>query len=715
MALRTLSDLKRPDLFRQKGFVGDRWVDSLSGATFEVLNPATLEVLAKIPEMGAADTEKAIKSAHEAFQYYKKTTARQRARWLRRWNDLCLEHIDDLALILTLENGKTLDESRGEVIYAASFLEWFAGEAERTHGDVVPAANPNQRIMTVKQPIGVSACLTPWNFPVAMITRKVGAALAAGCTTVWKPAGETPLSALAQAVLAREAGFPTGSIHVITTLNKVSEVGTALCTAKLVRKLSFTGSTRVGKLLAELSASNLKKLSLELGGNSPFIVFDDARVDIAVEACIMAKTRNAGQTCVSANRILVQDAIYDRFSAALVNGLKQLKVGLGTENGVSIGPLTHERAVQKALAHIKDAKSRGATVLLGGDAFQPNNLPGYFIQPTILGGVPTGTIMDHEETFAPVVALQRFRTEEEALEMANNCNVGLGSYIMTENIARMWRVAESLEVGMVAVNLGTMSACESPFGGQASRCAKGELFGNSAPANTIAGGQAEYVRVPLAATTLVKAPSGIPEEQLVLMADIFPTGYFAAARFLKNLDARDREEFTTVVIGCGPVGICAITAALTMVKTVYAIDSVPERLAEAEKIGAIPINLNDNPIDKIKAATNGRGADVILEVVGHADAFMLGFNMIKPWGKISSVGVHTEELPLNGQLCYGKNVTMAFGRCPVRSIFEEALGLLVKEQDKVAFLCKTIMSLEDAPQAYKDFEARKVHKVVFKV
>ncbi|RMZ88450.1 hypothetical protein DV736_g4325, partial [Chaetothyriales sp. CBS 134916] len=822
MASRTLSDLKRPDLFQQKGFIGDQWVDSLSGATFEVRNPATLETLATIPEMGAADTEKAIRSAHEAFQSYKKTTARQRARWLRRWNDLCLEHTDDLALILTLENGKTLNESRGEVIYAASFLEWFAGEAERTHGDVVPAANPNQRIMTIKQPIGVAACLTPWNFPVAMITRKVGAALAAGCTTVWKPAGETPLSALAQAVLAREAGFPAGSINVITTLDKVSEVGTALCTAKLVRKLSFTGSTRVGKLLAEQSASNVKKLSLELGGNSPFIVFDDARVDIAVEACIMAKTRNAGQTCVSANRILVQDGIYDQFSATLVDRLKQLKVGLGTQDGVSIGPLTHERAVQKALAHIKDAKSRGATVLLGGDAFQPNNLPGYFIQPTILGGVPTGTITDREETFAPVVALQRFRTEEEALEMANNCDVGLGSYIMTENTARMWRVAESLEVGMVAVNLGAMSACESPFGGvkesgtgreggrqgieeyltvqvedrpvpqiqrptdailkvtstalcgsdlhfyrghlkcptdficghefvgevvelgsdvkglsvgdkvvapfytaclecyncvrgQASRCLKGELFGNSAPANTIDGGQAEYVRVPLAATTLVKSPQGIPEEQLVLMADIFPTGYFAAARFLKDLDSRDREEFTTVVIGCGPVGICAITAALTMVKTVYAIDSVPERLAEAEKIGAIPINLNDNPIDKIKAATDGRGADVVLEVVGHADAFMLGFNMIKPWGKISSVGVHTEELPLNGLLCYGKNITMAFGRCPVRSIFEEALSLLVKEQDKVAFLCKTIMPLEDAPQAYKDFEARKIHKVVFKV
>ncbi|KIV80764.1 hypothetical protein PV11_08242 [Exophiala sideris] len=251
--------------------------------------------------------------------------------------------------------------------------------------------------------------------------------------------------------------------------------------------------------------------------------------------------------------------------------------------------------------------------------------------------------------------------------------------------------------------------------GQASRCAKGELFGNSVPANSIDGGQAEYVRVPLADSTLVKTPKGIPEEMLVLMADIFPTGYFAASRFLKNLPERDREEFTTVVIGCGPVGLCAITSALTMVKTVYAIDSVQERLDEAKKIGAIPINLNDNPVEKIKAASNGRGADVVLEVVGHTDAFMLAFDMIRPWGQISSVGVHTEQLPLNGLLCYGKNVTMAFGRCPVRSIFEDALEVLVKEQKKVAFLCGKTMSLEDAPQAYKDFEARKVLKIIFKM
>lgn len=271
---------------------------------------------------------------------------------LRKWNDLVLEHIDDLALILTLENGKTLAEAKGEVAYAASFLEWFAGEAERTHGEVVPVANPNHRILTFSQPLGVAACLAPWNFPIAMITRKVGAALAAGCTTVWKPAGETPLSCLAQAVLAQEAGFPKGAINVVTTLELVAEVGKELCTNTKVKKLSFTGSTRVGKLLAAQCAGSLKKLSLELGGNSPFIVFEDAKIETAVEACILAKFRNSGQTCVTANRILVQSAIYEEFADALTKRIKELKVGKGTEEGVFIGPLTHERAVDKAMNHI---------------------------------------------------------------------------------------------------------------------------------------------------------------------------------------------------------------------------------------------------------------------------------------------------------------------------------------------------------------------------
>jgi len=352
MAPKTLADLKRKDLFQSKGYINETWVDAISGKTFDVHDPATLDKIATVPEMGAEDTNKAIEAAHEAFKSYKKTSARQRARWLRKWSDLCLEHADDLALILTLENGKTLAEARGEVVYAASFLEWFSGEAERIHGEVVPTANLNQRVLTFKQPLGVAACLAPWNFPIAMITRKVGAALAAGCTTVWKPAGETPLSCLAQAVLAQEAGFPKGSINVITTLNLVSEVGEALCKSKLVRKLSFTGSTRVGKILASQCSNSVKKLSLELGGNSPFIVFDDAKLETAVEACILAKFRNSGQTCVTANRIFVQKGIYDQFAVALTNEIKTLKVGPGTEDGVFVGPLTHERAVEKAMGHI---------------------------------------------------------------------------------------------------------------------------------------------------------------------------------------------------------------------------------------------------------------------------------------------------------------------------------------------------------------------------
>jgi succinate-semialdehyde dehydrogenase / glutarate-semialdehyde dehydrogenase len=319
MGAKSLSDVKRKDLVQSKGYIGGEWVAAASGKTFDVYDPATVNKIATIPEMGKEDTTKAIKAAHEAFQSYKKTTARQRARWLRKWNDLCLEHVDDLALILTMENGKTLVESKGEVVYGASFLEWYAGEAERIHGEVVPVANQNQRVLTFKQPLGVAACLAPWNFPIAMITRKVGAALAAGCTTVWKPAGETPLSCLAQAVLAQEAGFPKGTINVVTTLDLVAEVGEELCKNKLVRKLSFTGSTRVGKLLAQQCAQSLTKLTLELGGNSPFIVFDDAKLETAVESCIMAKFRNSGQTCVTANRIFVQKGIYEKFAEALVS------------------------------------------------------------------------------------------------------------------------------------------------------------------------------------------------------------------------------------------------------------------------------------------------------------------------------------------------------------------------------------------------------------
>ncbi|KAJ5192632.1 succinate-semialdehyde dehydrogenase [Penicillium cf. viridicatum] len=440
------SCLTRKDLFCEKGFIAGSWVDAQDGATFEVRDPASLDVIATVPGMGTSGTEKAIAAAHEAFESYKMTSARERARCLRQWNALCLEHLNDLALILTMENGNL-------------------SPRRRVNGEVIPTANRNQLVLTIKEPIGVAACLAPWNFPIAMITRKVGAALVAGCTTIWKPAGETPLSALAQAILAQEAGFPVGTINVITTLNKVGEVGNAICSSKLVHKLSFTSSTRVGQLLAKKCSTNLTKLSLELGGNSPFIVFDDAKVETAVEACMMAKFRNSDQTCVTANRIFVQSGIYQEFMTALIAKIKTLKVGQGMDNDVLIGPLTHERAIDKALEHINDAKSHGASVELGGAAFQPDNLRGYFLQPTVLSGMFKETLTTREETFAPVVALYPFDTEEEVFSRANDCDVGLGSFIMTESTLRMWRVAESLEVGMVGVNLGILSACESPFGG----------------------------------------------------------------------------------------------------------------------------------------------------------------------------------------------------------------------------------------------------------
>ncbi|OQO13627.1 hypothetical protein B0A48_01856 [Cryoendolithus antarcticus] len=468
----SLDSLKNPSLLRKQGLINGNWVSaSASPSTFDVVNPATLDVLATLPEMNSTDVKLAVDAAHEAFKTWKKTTARSRARMLRKWSDLMLANQEDLALILTLENGKTLTEAKGEVVYGASFLEWFATQAEMTHGETVPSSNPNQRIVTFKQPIGVAACLCPWNFPIAMITRKCGAALAAGCSTVWKPAGETPLSALALAVLAHEAGFPPGTLNVITSLTTVAEVGEELCKNPKVHKLSFTGSTRVGKLLMQQCSSTLKKLSLELGGNSPFIVFDDAKMSTAVEAAIMAKFRNSGQTCVTANRMFVQSGIYDEFAKALTERIKTLKVGSGVDDGVFIGPLTHDRAVDKAVSHIEDAKKHGAQVALGGGPKKDVG-KGYFLEPTVLTGMTKEMLITREETFAPVVGLYKFDTEEEVIERANDCDVGLGSFVVTENMARIWRVAEGLEVGMVGVNLGALSACESPFGG-----VKGSGFG----------------------------------------------------------------------------------------------------------------------------------------------------------------------------------------------------------------------------------------------
>ncbi|PYH91877.1 succinate-semialdehyde dehydrogenase [Aspergillus ellipticus CBS 707.79] len=441
---KTLNDLRRKDLLRTTGLIDGKWSSATSSETFCVLNPASLDTLATLPEMNASDTAQAVTAAHKAFPSIRKTTARQRARWLRKWNDLVLENIDDLALILTLGNGKSLAEARGEVVYGALFLEWFAAEAERTHGEVVPPANPNHRIMTVKQPLGVAALLTPWNLAIAMITRKAGAALAAGCTTVWKPAGETPLSCLALAVLAHEAGLPEGSINVILALDKVAEVGQALCENGLC-------------------SPTLKKLSLELGGNSPFIVFEDTQIDHAVESLVMARFRNSGQTCVTANRVYVQKGIYDRFADAMLKRMQTLQVGPGTEEGVTIGPLTHERAVEKAIQHIEDAKRHGGKVLLGGAPLP--DLKGYLIQPTLIRDMKAEMITTCEEVFAPVLGLYPFETEDEVIAMANDSDVGLGSFIMSENMSRCVRVAEALETGMVGINVGMLSACESPSGG----------------------------------------------------------------------------------------------------------------------------------------------------------------------------------------------------------------------------------------------------------
>ncbi|KXS98004.1 hypothetical protein AC578_8762 [Pseudocercospora eumusae] len=363
---KTLADIKNKKLLPNGGLINGEWTTtSISNSTFDVVDPATLDILTTLPEMSIQETQQAIEAADAAFKSYKKTSARSRARLLRKWSDLCHANADDLALILTLENGKSLTEAKGEVIYGASFLEWFATQAEMIHGQTVPTANLNQRIVTFKQAVGVAACLTPWNFPIAMITRKSGAALAAGCTTVWKPAGETPLSAIALAVLAEEAGFPKGAINLITSLTTVAEVGEELCKNTKVKKLSFTGSTRVGKLLMKQCSDSLKKLSLELGGNSPFIVFDDANLDTAVEAAVLAKFRNSGQTCVTANRVFVQSGIYSRFASALTEKIKTLKVGPGTQEGVFIGPLTHERAVEKAMKHIQDAQNLGGKVIYG--------------------------------------------------------------------------------------------------------------------------------------------------------------------------------------------------------------------------------------------------------------------------------------------------------------------------------------------------------------
>ncbi|MEN4520191.1 NAD-dependent succinate-semialdehyde dehydrogenase [Pantoea agglomerans] len=451
--------LNDSDLLRQQALFNGRWQDAHQGATLPVIDPATGETLATIPALGRAETGQAIAYAETVRISWGKTTNASRAVLLEKWHQLIIEHADDLAIIMTAEQGKPLAEARGEVLYGASFVKWFAEEARRIYGDTIPAPSEDRRILVLKQPVGVAAAITPWNFPIAMITRKVAPALAAGCPIIVKPSELTPLSALALAVLAERAGFPSGVLQVLTGLP--TEIGAALTESRKVRKISFTGSTRIGQLLMQQSADSIKRLSLELGGNAPLIVFDDADIEIAVAGVMLSKFRNAGQTCVCANRILVQRSIYPRFTARLLEAVATLKVGDGFAPDSTIGPLINSRAVEKVNGHIDDALSQGATLLTGGIS-QGN---GTFVQPTVLGEVTATMRIAHEETFGPVAPLFIFDDEEEAIAMANDTPYGLGAYFFTENIRRAWRVAEALEFGMVGFNTGAISLEVAPFGG----------------------------------------------------------------------------------------------------------------------------------------------------------------------------------------------------------------------------------------------------------
>jgi succinate-semialdehyde dehydrogenase / glutarate-semialdehyde dehydrogenase len=455
--------LKHMALLKNQGFIDGKWAGADSGATFKVANPATGATLVEVADMGAAETRRAIEAAARALPAWRARTAKDRAGVLRRWYELILEHTEDLALLMTSEQGKPLAEARGEVAYGASFVEWFAEEGKRAYGDVIPTTAGDRRLFALKQPIGVCAAITPWNFPIAMITRKVAPALAAGCTVVAKPAEATPLSALALAELAHQAGMPPGVLNLITAdAGHAPEIGLEMCTNPTVRKVSFTGSTEVGRILLRQSADTVKKLSLELGGNAPFIVFDDADLDAAVEGALASKYRNAGQTCVCANRLYVQDAVYDEFARKLTDKVKAFKVGSGVEPGVTMGPLIEPAAIEKVEQHVADAVGKGARVMLGG---RRHALGGLFFEPTVLTGVTPQMLVAREETFGPVAPLFRFKTEDEAVAMANDTEFGLAAYFYSRDVGRIFRVTEALESGMVCVNSGILSNEVSPFGG----------------------------------------------------------------------------------------------------------------------------------------------------------------------------------------------------------------------------------------------------------
>ncbi|MDI3491813.1 MAG: succinate-semialdehyde dehydrogenase / glutarate-semialdehyde dehydrogenase [Thauera sp.] len=448
-------------LLRQQAYIDGAWADAADGSRFEVRNPADGSVLASVPDMGAAETRRAIEAAAAALPAWRARTAKERAAVLRKWFELIMAHQEDLAVLMTSEQGKPLAEARGEVAYGASFIEWFAEEGKRVYGDVIPAHGADKRILVLKEPIGVVAAITPWNFPIAMITRKAGPALAAGCTMVIKPAEDTPLCALALAELAERAGLPKGVLNIVTTM-KAAEVGGELTANPIVRKVSFTGSTEVGKLLMRQSADTVKKVALELGGNAPFIVFDDADLDAAVAGAMASKYRNAGQTCVCANRLLVQDGIYDAFAARLAEAVAKLKVGPGLSGDVQQGPLINAEAIAKVEELLGDAVEKGAKIVCGG---KRHALGGTFFEPTIVTGVTPAMRVAREEIFGPVAPLFRFHTEEEAIRMANDTEFGLAAYFYACDIARVWRVAEGLEYGIVGINEGIISTEVAPFGG----------------------------------------------------------------------------------------------------------------------------------------------------------------------------------------------------------------------------------------------------------
>ncbi|SUA63096.1 Succinate-semialdehyde dehydrogenase [NADP(+)] GabD [Oligella urethralis] len=455
-----MQDLSRKDLFKQQAYIDGQWVDADSGETLEVTNPATGEVLGTVPKMGQAETRRAIEAAERAQKQWRAKSAKERALVLRKWFDLVMQHQDDLARIMTLEQGKPLAEAKGEIAYGAAYLEWYAEEGKRAYGDIIPGPASDRRIVVTKEPVGVCAAITPWNFPSSMITRKVGAALGAGCSMVIKPAAQTPYSAFALCVLAEEAGVPAGLVSVVT--GSASEIGKEMTANPIVRKFSFTGSTEIGRLLMSQCSDQIKKVSLELGGNAPFIVFDDADLDAAVEGALISKYRNAGQTCVCANRIYVQDDIYDAFVEKFVAAVNKIKVGAGTEANVTQGPLIDKAAVSKVQEHIDDAVSKGAKVAAGG---KQHDLGGLFFEPTVLTEVTSSMKVAKEETFGPLAPLFRFKTEEDVVQMANDTEYGLAAYFYSRDLGRVWRVAEALEYGMVAINTGILSNEAAPFGG----------------------------------------------------------------------------------------------------------------------------------------------------------------------------------------------------------------------------------------------------------